>query len=698
MRIVSVFIVSLSLFSLGSYACAEVSGSIARAQKKGLEVNLKDPTFTDGVLTTDKGGVVTAEGLRIQAQKIIFINRIENGLPVKKIIAEDNLLLEFSSKAFVGDKLEFDFLTNTGTLCNGKTYFDVWFIGGEKIELRADGSYHIDSAFITTSANNEALWDIRAGNVCVTQKDFLSASNIRFRITNIPIMWLPSFKANLRLFKDPPVRYKIIWDKGLGPRATMRYRIYSWRDFNLYFRLDYRLKRGFGGAIETDYRTPDLRTVFVTKSYVAHDKTVPDETGQKRYRFQGLWDTCTQNGKTKVHMSYDKLHDPQMPGDFKSEEFEINTQKQTIFWLHHQEKHAFATLRFQPRINNFQSLNQELPTLLLGIKPFSIGNTGIISQNIAKAAFLDYVFADNLSPLLPSRHAMRIETKNQLYRPFKLGPVSITPNAGIVAIFYNNNPNNRSAGQGAVTYGGNINTHLYRGYGSTMHQVTPYLRYEGISEPLSNSDDVIIFDIDDGYHKLNLLRFGFRNSFYTVGFEPCLALDFFAYTFFDGKSIHERIPKGYASMSWKKNTYAIYSGAAWNFQENLLDYFNIRTLWTLSEDFAFGLEFRHRSKYDWRKANHHNFIVDATRSLSELLNSPLSDGRNTFLTHFYANLSPRWACHFQSHHGWGRKKNQSYNAAKIELFTLLTTSWQLRVSFEHTPNNNRFGAGVALIK
>ena len=698
MRFVSVFIASLSLFSLGSYVCAEVTGPIARAQKKGLEVNLKDPTFTDGVLTTDKGGVVTAEGLRIQAQKIIFINRIENGLPVKKIVAENNLLLEFSSKAFVGDRLEFDFLTSTGTLWNGKTYFDVWFIGGEKIELRADGSYHIGSAFITTSANNEALWDIRAGNVCVTQKDLLTASNIRFNVTNIPVMWLPSFKANLRLFKDPPVRYKIIWDKGLGPRATMRYRIYSWHDFNLYFRLDYRLKRGFGGAIETDYRTPDLRTVFVTKSYAAHDKSVPDETGQKRYRFQGLWDTSSLNGKTKVHMSYDKLHDDKMPGDFKSEEFEINTQKQTIFWLHHQEKHAFATLRFQPRINNFQSLNQELPTLLLGIKPFSIGNTGIISQNIAKAAFLDYVFADNLSPLLPSRHAGRIETKNQLYRPIPLGPITITPNAGIVAIFYNNNPNNRSVGQGAFTYGGNINTNLYKRYGSVMHQVTPYLRYEGISKPLANSDNVIIFDIDDGYHKLNLLRFGLRNSFYTVDFEPALTLDLFAYTFFDGKSIHERIPKGYAALSWKKPTYAIYSETAWNFQENLLDYFNIRTLWTLSEDFALGLEFRHRSKYDWRKSNHQNFIVDATRSLSALLDSPLSDGRNTFLTHFYANLSPRWACHFQSHHGWGRKKTQSYNAAKIELFTLLTTSWQLKVSFEHTPNNNRFGAGISLVK
>lgn len=698
MRFSSILVTSLCLFTMGSQLLAEVSGPVVRAQKKGLEVNLKDPTFQEGVLTTDKGGVVTAEGLRIQAQKIRFINRIESGFPIKKIIAEGNLLLEFSSKAFVGEKLEFDFLTNTGTLWDGKTYFDVWFIGGERIELCSDGSYHINSAFITTSANNEALWDIRAGNVTVTQKDLLTASNIRFRITDIPVMWLPSFKANLRFFKDPPVRYKIVWDKALGPRATMRYRIYSWNDFNLYFRLDYRLKRGFGGAIESDYHSPDLRTTFVTKSYVAHDKTVSEQTGQSRYRFQGLWDTCSRDGKTKVHMTYDKLHDPLMAGDFKTDEFEINTQKQTVFWVHHQEDHAFATLRFQPRINPFQSLNQEMPSLLLGIKPFTFGNTGIISQNSARAAFLDYVYSEGLSPLLPNRHAVRIDTKNQLYRPFSLGPVNITPNAGIVAIYYNNNPYHRSIGQGAVTFGGDVNTHLYRRYGEVMHQVTPYIGYEGITRPLANSDDVIIFDIHDGYHKLNQLRFGMRQAFYKGLLEPTLALDLYAYAFFDGRSIHERIPKAYATVSWLKPSYAIYTQTGWNFQEHLLDFFNIRTLYTLSEDVAFGLEFRHRSKYDWRKANHHNFIVDVARPLSELVDSPLSDGRNTFLTHIYAHLSPRWALHFQSHHGWGRKEHQSYNAARIDLFTLLTTSWQLRVSFEHTPNNNRFDAGINLIR
>ena len=97
------------------------------------------------------------------------------------------------------------------------------------------------------------MWEINAKKVKITEDYLLSARNIRFRFFKIPLFWLPSFKSNLKAFSDPPIRYKVVWDKGLGPRLTMRYRVFSWRDFNLFFRLDYRLKRGFGGPLESEY-------------------------------------------------------------------------------------------------------------------------------------------------------------------------------------------------------------------------------------------------------------------------------------------------------------------------------------------------------------------------------------------------------------------------------------------------------------
>jgi hypothetical protein len=82
-----------------------------------------------------------------------------------------------------------------------------------------------------------------------------------------------------------------------------------------------------------------------------------------------------RDDKTKFYLSYDKLSDDKMPQDFKDSDFEVNTQKRTITWLSHQTNSAVSRIAIQPRINSFQSINQELPLITLGLKPFPQANT-----------------------------------------------------------------------------------------------------------------------------------------------------------------------------------------------------------------------------------------------------------------------------------------------------------------------------------
>ncbi len=50
-----------------------------------------------------------------------------------------------------------------------------------------------------------------------------------------------------------------------------------------------------------------------------------------------------------------------------------------------------------------------------------------------------------------------------------------------------------------------------------------------------------------------------------------------------------------------------------NFAESQVDYYNVRLDWTLNIDVAFGLEYRHRGRFDWRKADFYNLSrVDST--------------------------------------------------------------------------------------
>lgn len=672
-----------------------------------LTVDLKNPCFSNGILSTDEGGVAKAIGMRIQARKMVYINRTENGIFTQKILAEGDLMLELGGRVFVGSHLEYDFIHRKGTLLCGKTFVDMWFLGGDKIELSEDGSFYITNAFVTTCENQGNNWDVQANMATITKSHLLSAKNIHFRIFKVPFFWLPIFKSNLKLLQDSPIRYKVVWDKILGPRLTARYRFFSWKDIDCFFRLDYRLKRGFGAALETEYLSQDKRTIFVTRSYGAHDKSFPDEKGPHRYRFQGLYHYLSEDEKTQVHLTYDKLSDSQMVGDFKSEDFEINTQERTVLTISREFNQTFLNFNLKPRINPFQSIDQELPFFFFGIRPFTLGSSGIISINNCNGGFLDYVYTNPLRSQLDALHlpaqtrAGRVQSYHELYRPFAIGPLVITPNVGATGIFYSNNSSNQAVVQATAFYGLETHTRLAASYSCLKHVVEPYAHAQGYTRPVLGLNKHFYFGLYDGYTQLNQLRIGIRNYLIqptTSYFAPTFTSDIYTYGFFGKHAFQKNFPKGYLSLGCNFSSIALKTTIARNFENQVWDFVNISTEWTLNEDLAFAIEFRHRSAFDWRKANHQNFFLDVARPVFELFHTSLSDRRNTILTRGYVRLGPKWSCLLQTKHGWGRKHEPSYHAGKIDLFTMLTCSWQLRLSYERMPNDNRFTAAISLFK
>lgn len=672
-----------------------------------LTVNLKNPVFVHGVISTSDGGVIDAPGIRIQAQNVEYTNKIENGNRVQKIIAEGDLMMEYAERIFVGNRLEYDFANHTGTLWQGKTFVDMWFLGGDRIDLKEDGTFYIYNAFITTCETQENTWEIKAQNVKITRDQLLSARNIRFQFFKIPLFWLPAFKSTLKVFEDPPIRYKIVWDKGLGPRLTMRYRIFSWQQFNLFFRFDYRITRGPGGALESEYFSPDNKTTFVTRSYGAFDKEYPNEKGNKRYRLQGLYHTESKEGNTVVHATYDKLSDYRMVGDYKSEDFEINTQKRTHLVVTHFREDSLFHFSFQPRVNRFQSIDQELPFITANLRPFRLGNSPIISNNSFSAGYLDYVFATDLRDafkelhLPSSTHALRLETRNELYAPFSMGSVTVTPSVGTIGIFYSNNAHHSAVGQGMLTYGMRAETHLFRRYARFRHAMEPYLVFQGMTSPTLGLNSHFYFDINDGYFQLNQLKIGMRNSFTQYNcssFIPAITADLYTYAYFGNRAFSHVLPKYYFDIGLSRPSYLIKGGIAWNQQEQVWDFTNVIAEWTINKDLALAVEFRHRSKYDWRKADHENFFLDVARPIHELVESPLSDGRDTLLTRLFVRLTPKWTCQLQTRNGWGRKQEPRFNTCKLDFFYMLTCSWRVRLSYERMPNDNRFTGSVSLVK
>src|ERR1700722_13927772 len=166
--------------------------SLSNAPLFSLTVNLKEPTYQDGVLKTEKGGIIEGPNLRIQARNILYTRKEVDDQLIVQLEAEGDLILEFGEYLFVGERLEYDFQTNTGMLYDGRTGIEPWFVGGKEIRLCADGSYIIYHGFATTSENYQRDWEIETENAHLQKNRYLTARNVSFRFVKIPLFWMPS--------------------------------------------------------------------------------------------------------------------------------------------------------------------------------------------------------------------------------------------------------------------------------------------------------------------------------------------------------------------------------------------------------------------------------------------------------------------------------------------------------------------------
>ena len=351
-----------TLINKGTKLLDKTKKSTASYKPHELIVDLRNPSYKNGILTTHEGGVIKGEDIRIQARSIQYIKKYENGKFIHKIEAEKDLIIQYKGRVYVGEELEYNFTTKSGIVYEGRTFASYWFLGGDKIELKSDGSYHVENVYITTCENVDSTWDIHAGKVNVLKKDLLQAKRVRFRFLGLPTLWLPSFKINLKKFLSSPIfRYKVTWDKSSGPRGSLRYRLYSYRDFALWTRVEYRLRKGWGGAFETEYLPDHGRTLFQTKNYLATDVIPKDLKKDLRYRVQGVYHNINPSQSTKIDITWDKFSDIRMPSDFKSDDFELNTAKKTELTIKHHQDYLMSILYARPRVNSFDTIKQNLP-------------------------------------------------------------------------------------------------------------------------------------------------------------------------------------------------------------------------------------------------------------------------------------------------------------------------------------------------
>lgn len=666
---------------------------------EGITVDLRDPVYSDGVLTTENGGVISGPNLRIQAKKIKYARKMVDGKPVFTIEAEDQLMLEYGCYIFIGDRLEYDFQAKEGVIYNSRSAIEPWYFGGEKIDLLPDNSVAVHNGYITTSDHLNPDWEITTNYAHLSEDHLVDATNVKFRFLKLPLFWIPRFKANLDWILDSPIRYRIRWGGVQGLRVGMIYEILSWRNLKTYLRFDYRFNLGPGGGIETEYESPDGNETCYTINYIARDSSTEEPNERTRYRFEGVYTNCIDEGRLMIDLSYDKLSDKEMATDYYDKNLDLKTAGRTQLNIRREyDEISIVNFFTRARINDFQTVKQELPVITANFHPVTLGSTGIISENIAKIGYLDFKYSDDTFINVKDYHSTRFEYRETLYRPFNAGPIVITPQAKALAIFYGSSPQMDSKCLGVISLGGEAKTQLYKCYGNFKHIAEPYIRYQYIPAPTISPNSHFIFDIQDGWHSLHTLRFGARNLLYlNCPLIRNMTTDVYSYAFFNTPTQRLSIPRMYGKLLWDVTPRIRQSiGTAWDFERQGIGYINLRSDITLTEDLAFSTEYRHRNAFAWRKVDPDNFIMESFRTERELHDSIVSDRRDTFLFHIFYRFLPNWSCEFQLRRGWNRRIEPNYREYQVDLMTSLRSGWDLRLSYQQKEDDHRVALYISL--
>lgn len=662
-----------------------------------MTLDLIHPCYVDGVLTTTEGGVLCGENLRIQAWNIEYTRQLDATPPVYTLFAEGDLLIDYCDYTIVGDCISYNFITQEGCITGGKTAFAPWYVGGERIFLKSNGDLVVENGYITTSEGGEDEILLTADEITLTNDSCLDAKGIRFRIKDVPVFYFPFLSLDLKSTPHSPFSVTAGWGGFLGPYLSVRYHLCSLKNWDIFLRGDAYWNKGWGAGIETEYESDVRCESLYTRSYYAHDISIDDPKRRDRYRFQGCYDFSSCDDRGYINLIYDILSDDEMANDFPPYKFELGTAGKTELTLHRQSDFWTANLFTNVRVNSFQSINQELPTFELSLLPFEIGPTGVIAENLFRGSYLSYVFSDNVRNA-DDFAAWRFEFQPRIYRPFLFGPVRATPEAALIGIGYSNSPESGAVGQAVGDFNLRLETNLSRCYEEVKHVLQPYAHYHLYTAPTVPVGDYYVFSIKDGYNDLNLVKLGLKNAFFISPFCSQIALDLWTNVFLDTENtLPQSIPKGYLNLDYKISPkFFLGIDSAWNFAHKQVDFYNARGEFAFSENLAVAFEYRHRGRFDWRKADFYNFVLEATRTEEELLASPLSDRRDIILAKLFYRFHPDWDLGLQFRHGWNRLVQPSYTEYRITLGKIIFGHYLIRFTYERRGADNRYSLSFKL--
>lgn len=608
---------------------------------------------------------IEQEGIRLEAEKVVLDNK------TGETTAEGKVFLQDKGDVMHAESMKININTRDGIIVNGDVFIkkDNLHVKGTRIERHSETVYHVEKGTITTCDEEE--WFLKADELNIDMERYATGKGLSFNVAGLPVLYTPYFLFPVRrqtgFLLPEDVGYSS--RDGVFTNNAFFWAISDYKDMTIYS--DYRTRVGHGTALE--YRYMNSRESMGQVYYKFFDQY---HTGASRWNFQYQHQeefAEDLSGRVDINLVSDELY-------FYDLDKKLENRSKTYL-----DSNAFYVERW-----NTASL------YLAG--QYSIDLTRTNEKTVQKLPELRYTIYDEtiVGPLHLSFDgsaanftrqeedgARRVDFNPWLTALFGSGGLSITPNAGVRATFYDRSATTVEPTERKYFYAGtDVNARVSRvygidgdvGIGKVRHSVEPTISYNYV--PHVEQGDIPQFDSVDSVPEKNLVSIALINRV-TAHYKE--TKDSPNYTTFDVMVF--RLSRSYDFTIAREHESSAHPGS------EVLGELYLRTPKTFSMS-ATGIY----NAYDHVVSSHSETVGFARSVVSLNLTHSFSQGGAEYLISGGGLTLSKWNLHAQVSRDIQNKKTMQ----EEYLLHYASQCWGLSITYTAMPGEYRYKAMIDL--
>ncbi|MEA2013407.1 MAG: LptA/OstA family protein, partial [Verrucomicrobiota bacterium] len=515
-----------------------------------------------------KGNVKISYGdILIKADKATI------NIKTNQIIAEGNVYFIKDAERWQGEKI-------VGNIATGEFAFDdflvrtgPWYIVGTSGKRLNNQEIHISKGKFSTCAyvlDEYPKYSITSTKLKIYPDNHFVAYNCVFRLGRLPVFYLPFVRGGANDDQTFQIETGYDGDWGAYMLLARKYKVNEKLTTTMMYY--FRMNHGFAIGNETSLKTEKTNTNLYL--YGMKDDDAPETTPNFNKRFDvednryraKLTHRSEFTKNLTLRLNADKLSDIDMLEDWFENDYDTIKQPVSLADLTWTSPFIELSLNYRPRINDFYTVVEKKPELLVNTPRIQIGESGFFYASETQLANLEMKWRDvDKNRLLPALtdpqdyDSWRFNTTHSIYRPMQHnGWLNIIPRMSVGLTYYSNssdgdvtiddlnamidiaNPDNVEGleplnniyddnGNSVLRLAGELGLEMSFKKYKTLHDyknaklhidglrhiVQPYINITALFEPTEDKDNLYFFDETDRLQKSHFVRLGMKQRFQT---------------------------------------------------------------------------------------------------------------------------------------------------------------------------------------